>query len=200
MATQISIWNQALSHLGHGKEVAITTENSAEANACRRFYATVRDTVLSEFPWPFTTKIADLALVEEDPTDEWAYSYTYPVDCLMDRRILSGSRNDSRQTRVPYRVVASATGTALIYTDMEDAQLEYTMKADEPTYYPADLRLAMSMLLASMIAPRVTGGDQYKLGPRALQLYDLFMQRVKARAATQGQVDEEVDAEWTRCR
>lgn len=198
--SEVSICNMALSHLGVAKEIAnLETESSQEAAACRRFFVEARDNTLRDYPWPFATKIADLALVEEDPNDEWQYSYRMPSDALRLNRILSGLRNDNAQSRVPYRVVRDDVGL-LIYTDQEDAEIEYVMRETDPTRYPADFRMALSLRLAAYIAPRLTAGDPYKLGDRALNLHRLEIQKAEASAVNEEQAEQLPDSEFMRER
>lgn len=197
----------ALSHLGIGKEIASMDERSQEASALRRFYATARDATLSDFPWPFAKKFKALELVT-DNTDveidtsgypEWRYYYRYPSDCLVLHRILSGLRNDSRQSRVPYLIVQDASGS-LIYTDQQDARIEYTVKTPNPTQYAADFILAFSYRLASLIAPRITGGDNFKIGQTAYQLYKEAIADAKMSGINEEQADLEVESEFIRLR
>lgn len=200
MASKTEIVNLALSHLAVDKEIAnLETESSKEASSARRFYDTARDMVLRDFAWPFATKIAALALVAEEPNTEWAFSYRYPTDCLYLRRILSGLRNDARETRVPYRIAQDDAGR-IIFTDEADAQAEYTVKTDNPQIYPADFTLALSYLLASFMAPRVTAGDQYKLGQRALAMYQAMKARAESNALNEEQAEQEVESEFIRAR
>jgi hypothetical protein len=200
MASETEIANLALSHLGIGKEISnIDTERSDEANASRRFYQICRDTVLRDFKWPFATKVAELALVEEDPTTEWAYSYTYPTDCLMARRILSGVRNDSRQSRVPY-TISYGTASKVIFTDIENAELEYTVKVTDSQRFPDDFVLALSYKLAAVMAPRLTSGDPFKLGVLAANAYDRFIKIAAANSYNEEQQDEVVESEFVRYR
>lgn len=200
MASETEIANLALGHLGIGKEIAdLDTERSSEAAACRRFYDISRDATLRDFSWPFATKFDDLALIEEDPTTEWAYAYVYPPDCLMIRRILSGTRNDTRQSRVPYKIAQGDSGL-VVYTDAEDAVLEYTVKAEDPTIYPADFKMAMAFRLAVYIAPKVTGGDPFKVGERCFAMYNMEITRAKASVINEEQAEEEVDSQFIRAR
>lgn len=200
MASKTEICNLSLSHIGVGKEIAdLDTEDSQEANACRRFYDIARDTVFRDYPWPFTTKMAMLGLVEENPTVEWRYSYSYPPDCLRARRILSGVRNDNRQSRVPYRIVKGDSGL-LIYTDERDACLEYSAREEDVLRYPPDFINALSLRLAAYIAPRLTRGDQTGLGQRALELYLFEMARARASAHIEEQAEELPDSEFIRFR
>lgn len=200
MSSNTEICNLALSHLGVGKEIAnLETEKSQEASACRRFYEITRDQVLRDFAWPFATKVVSLALIEEDPNEEWAFSYRYPVDCLDVRKILSGTRNETQDTKVPYRI--SNDDTALcIYTDLEDAQIEYTAKVTNVDFFPVDFLQALSLRLAAYIAPRVTAGDPFKMGDRALQLYRQEMSIARANAVNEQQDERIVDSEFILAR
>jgi hypothetical protein len=194
------IANLALSHLGVGKTIAnVETEHSQEAAALRAFYDTARDESLRAFPWPFATRIVALALVEEGPNDEWAYSYRYPSGCLMFRRILSGTRNDSRQSRVPYKISQDDAGL-LILTDAAQAEAEYTVREDNIENYPPDFRMALSFLLAFYVAPRLTSGDPLGLGNRAFKLFNSALAQAAAAAANEEQPDEPPDSEMIRSR
>ncbi len=199
-ASETVIANIALSHLGVGKEIASLDENSETARAINRFYEEARDMVLRAFKWPFAFTTADLALVEEDPTDEWLFSYEHPTDCLMVHKIQSGTRNDTRQSRVPYRI-ANGDGSRVIYTDVEEAVIEYTARIDDPLMYSPDFTMALTYLLASFVAPRVVGGsDMFKLSERCRQMYVMEIQRAAANAANEEQAEELVDSEFIRGR
>jgi hypothetical protein len=203
LVTQASITdicNMALSHLAISKEISnFETDTNQEAKACRRFFTPVVEKTLREFPWQFATQFQTLGLVAEDPTTEWNYSYRYPSDCLMIRRILGTTRNPSYEQRTPYRLARDSSGL-LIYTDMEDAILEYTIRDLNPAFWPPDFELAVSWLLAWYIAPRLTGGNNRKLKDDAIKGYQFEM--AKARAATLNEVKRDVwpDAETIRAR
>jgi hypothetical protein len=200
MASKTTIANMALSHLGVGHEIAdLDTEKSEEANAIRTFYSTARDFVQSDFPWPFLTRSALLALVEEDPTDEWAYAYRYPSDALKIRRIFSPLRNDNRQSRIPYLIYNDASGK-LIYTDEEDARIEYSIKLAQEDKWPSDFILAFSYLLASFVGPRLTKGDPFKMRGEAKELYDKYIQLAEQRSINEEQHEEVPPSEFVRSR
>lgn len=200
MASATEIANMAISHLGTGKEIAnIQTENSSEANACRRFYQTALDETLRDGTWPFATKFATLNLIEQNPTIEWLYSYQYPVDCKHAKRIVSGVPNESRQDRLPYKIVNVPTGRA-IYSNQQNAQLEYTVAVDNPDLFPDDFKMALSFRLAHYIAPRLTKGDPFKMGDRAMRMYEFEINRAKATAFNEEQPDELPESEFVRFR
>ncbi|TXH59160.1 MAG: hypothetical protein E6Q97_00415 [Desulfurellales bacterium] len=199
-ASRTLIANLALGHIGIGRVLTdLETDTTENGETCRLFFDNELENTLRDFKWPFATKIATLGLVEETPTTEWAYSYRYPSDCLEVRRVLSGSRNDSRQSRVPYIITRDSTGL-LIYTDAADAEIEYTMTETDATRYPPDFIKALSLRLAAYIAPRLTAGDPFKLGERAMRLYAYELSKAQSNAANEEQPDEPPESEFTRGR
>lgn len=200
MATKTEIANMALSHLGVGKEIAnLDTDQSAEGSACRRFYEMVKDATLRDFNWPFATRFRVLSLIEESPNDEWDFSYRYPTDCLEVRRILSGQRNDTNDTRAPYKIAQDDAGL-IIYTDEREAEIEYTVRADDPLLYPSDFIIALSFRLAFYIAPRLTAGDPFNLQQRCMQMYDIEISRAARTGINEEQQDVEPESELQRVR
>lgn len=200
MASEIEICNMALAHIGVSIPIANLDEASKEAQACKLFYAQTRDAVLRDFAWPFAGRFVALALVEEDPTGEWAFSYRYPTDAHTIRRILNpATRNDSRQSRIPYRLANDAEGLVIL-TDQEDAEAEYTFKVTNPGWFAPDFVSALALRLAADIAPQLTGGDPFKMGERALKLYAVQIGFARSNAANEEQPDETPDAEAIRAR
>lgn len=200
MASETEICNIALSHLGIGKEISnIDTDASDEASACRRFYDTARDSVLKEIPWPFATKIRTLALIEEEPNDDWNYSYRYPSDCLFIRRFLTNLRNPGQDARVKYKVAQDSAGL-IIYTDERTPTIEYTVRETDPVKYPSDFILAFSFMLAFYIVPRLTKGDPFNLRQSTFQAYRLEISRASAHAFNEEELDRVPESEFIRGR
>lgn len=193
MSSITDICNLALRHLGISKEIAnVTTEQSAEAKACRRFYDDTRKSVLADYSWPFATRIAALNLVETDPNEEWNYSYRYPTGCLFIRRVLSGTRQDTELTAIPYKITQDDQGL-LIYTDRESAEIEYTVDEDNEDIFPSDFKIALSYRIAHYIAPSLTAGDPFKLGVAAMQKYEIEISKAAANAFNENKINEPRD-------
>jgi len=196
------ICNLALSHLGVAEEVA-DMENEEEVSevksACLRYYDTALKQTLRAFHWPFAKKTATLTEVEEDPSDEWQFSYAYPGDCLAARRIVSGYRNETRQSRIAYHIGQDNTYGRLIFCDLEDAKLEYTLLVEAEAHYPDDFVMAFSFLLAFYMANRLVAGDNRRRDAMWAS-YQLEMSQARANAANEEQVDEEVQSEAVRAR
>lgn len=201
MASKTEICNLAISHLGIAKEISdFVTENSQEANACRRFYDVARDAVLRDFAWPFCRMFMALPLVANNPTDEWLYAYRYPNNALKIKRILSGLRNDNRQSRVPYIISQDSTGK-LILCNIDQAQIEYITTEDDPLIYPADFILMFSYRLAAYIAPRITGGNAFTgIGENMMKMYQYHLALARHNAADEEQREEEPESEFIRGR
>lgn len=200
MALSTTIANLALGHCGVGKTIGnLETEQSQEARTVRRFYEVALRSVLRRAPWPFATVITALSLVEEEPNTEWGYSYQYPSDCVMFRRVLSGLRNDTRQSQAPYRLIKSTTGK-LVLTDEEDAEAEYTAYVEDDSVYPPDFELAFSYYLAMLVAPELSSGDQFKLGERAAKLFEYHLGEAVAQAFNEEQAEQLPEAEHIRAR
>lgn len=201
MASKVEICNIALGFIGISKEIQnLDTENSNEANACRRLFDTIQDEVLRDFKWPFAKTRTVLELIEEAPDDEWNYSYRYPTDCVRIHRIPSGIRMDNRQSAESYELRHDSTGT-IIYADAQNAELIYTKRVDDPNRWPPDFRIAFAHLLASRIAMRLSGADDpYGHVQNQLALYLQQMMKAQGNAQDETVRDEEPLSEFERDR
>lgn len=200
MASSTQICNLALAHLGVGKSIAnLQTEQSEEANACRRFYDVSLERTLRDFPWPFSKRYQALELVAENPMDSYKFAYRYPTGCVRIHRIDSTIRNDNRQSRVHFTIGGDSSGQ-LIYTDQEQAKIWFSFLDTDPEKYPADFTLALSFLIAHYIAPTLTAGDPFKVGERAMQNYMAELDRARVNAIGEEQVEVEVESEFIRAR
>lgn len=204
--TAEGICNMALGHLKIGKQIAnLLTDQSAEASACNLFYQTAKLLVFRDFKWPFATNIVQLALIQTYPfpnvngDTEWSYAYQYPADAANIVRILSGIRQDSRQSRTPYRVFVYQ-GTKMILTDMQNAQMEYTTNNLKEDSFDPDFIMALSYRLAVYIAPRVTAGDPFKLGAECMKFYMMELDSARSNALNEEQMEEDPESEMIRAR
>jgi hypothetical protein len=200
VTSSTDIANQALGHLGVQYQIADIAEGSPEALACTLYYDQARDEVLRDFPWPFATEIGALALVAEDPNDEWYYSYRYPAGAVRFRRILNDTRRlHTADTTVAMRIGSDATGR-LIFTDHQDAYGEWTSNITDVTKFPPDYVACLVFKLATYIAPRVTAGDPNNLRDWAAQMYLYHLGRAQANALNEEMPDTPPDSEFIRVR
>ena len=191
----------ALGHLGVQKPIAnLEIENNQEARICRVFYDTARNQTMRDFEWPFISKKETLALIQTLPTThEWTYEYAYPANCKFFKRILSGIRNDNKQSAIPFKIVYG-TSSQVIHTDVQDAEGEFTLLDINPDRFPDDFVMALSLRLAIYIAPVVTAGDPFGLAKRVAQMYEWEITRARANAANEEQMEEPPESEYIRAR
>ena len=200
MASNTEIANYSLGHLGVTKEIQnLDTENSAEAIVHRRFFDLSINAFQKEFPYAFATKQQALGLITEDPNNDYKYEYTYPSDCQIAGKIVSGLRNDNRQSR-PHMKITRGTSGKVIWTDCQDAVLEYQIIETDEGRYDDDFVLAYSFLLAWLCAPALTSGDPFGLGERARAAYYEFKSTAKSNSSNEEQEEQPSQAEWIRAR
>lgn len=191
MATEIELANMAISHLGTAGNIQSLTERSKEAKIVKTFFDIALEATCRDFTMPHTKKFVTLQLVEETPTTEWLYSYRYPNKCVLFKRILSGIRTDTHDSRVPF-VQSSDNSGKLIFTDMIDAVAEIVEIPKNLNFFSADFCLAYSFRLAFYIAPSITGGNAFSgLQRDLMQKYMLELGLARQNAANETQHDIE---------
>lgn len=202
MLTKTQIFNMALFHLGTSKEIANAdgpSETSEEARTLRVFWDVAVRKILGDFPWPFATKVAALGLVEENPTTEWGFSYTYPSDAVKIRKIQSGLRMDNRQSVIPYQIAENGE-SKLIYTSLDEAVAEYTLLPLTTSIFTAEFCIALSYLLAHFAAAKLAKGDPVKMKNDMMILYKLNLAEAKSMSLNEEQRDPYPEAEMIRGR
>ena len=196
--TKTDLCNIAIGHIGVAALIEdIDSARDPNAKACRQYVDISIETTLKAFPWPFATKVLKLSLIENLNKDyfQWGFRYRYPSDCLQSRKILSDIRNDNRQSLVPYRIFADG-----IYCDRENAVLEYTLKISNVGDFKSDFLLAQSFLLASLIAPLITHGDEFDNGKKAFEKYNYYIAIAQSTSLNEEQGEDVPDAELVRGR
>ena len=194
--TQVSIVNLALLHTGHTQFVDSMVEDSEEVSVANVVYAQGLDDVLEDFSWGFAKQYVTLGLIEEDPNDDWAYSYRYPSNCVKVRRIVTGV---GRQDPNPPPFVIGQDGTArLIYTDQEEAVVEITARIEDPALFPAQFAQAFSWWLAFLMCPGLSK-DQARTN-LCLNTYLGLISKAKASDGNESQSRPEPESEAIRAR
>jgi hypothetical protein len=206
--SEAQLCNAALSALGLDADIQALDETSAEARACNLFYENTRDEVLRDFPWPFARQVTATALsVVVGQPNEFTYQYREPADSLRPLRLLpygtvtgvTTGRLETAATRVKFVRREDSSG-GLIWTDFYNPVLEYTALVEDVARFPPDFSAALALLLASYIAPRLTGGDPHKLGERSLIKYQWRIQTARANAANEDAQELPTDSELILAR
>lgn len=193
--TEVGICNMALGRIGQSVTIESLDEASTAARVCNTFYVPSRDFMLCVFPWPFARETATLSQIAEDPTDDWAYSYQVPADCIKARRIVSGVR---RNPAGPKFWIAESAAGKVLYTDESEVVLEYTKRMTDPVYYDADFASALAWYLASEIARPLA--REVGAGDFAYQRFQLALSVAAANAGNEQIADEAPESEFVRDR
>lgn len=146
MASQVDIFNLALSHLGQAADVSSPTEQSVDAQHCLRFYPIALNEMLEGFDWSFARKRGTLAPLTTDRPD-FLYKYQRPSDCLKERRLLRQDYVDEQDD-----VLVWARETDFIYVNEPLSVLVYTMLLEDTTKFSPEFTVGLSWKLAGYIA------------------------------------------------
>jgi len=180
VASEVDICNLALGHLGDSATVSSLNppEGSAQAEHCSRFYPMARDSLLEMHNWGFATKRTNLALLTSN-FSEWQYCYAQPTDAINLLGVLSASATDDYSVPLQYSSSTMGVpiamggayepqpfsseilddGTAVIYTNQDNAMLRYTALVSDTTTFSPLFIDALSWLLASYLAGPIIKGD-----------------------------------------
>lgn len=196
MTSLVALFNQALSRIGQSQAIASLTEASTAARLCRLWHESVRDELLSVFPWPFAGRTATLALVEEEPSTDWLYSYRYPSGCLKVRKLLHAGGRTLLEP-IPFAIGGDDQG-GLILTDEIDAVCEYTIRIDDPSRWSAPFCDAFRWRIArELVMPMAAKAEFAKVADAG---YRSAMIDAQTQAANEEQPDKLPDAEYIRAR
>jgi hypothetical protein len=211
--SEVSICNMALAHCGVTMFIESTSESSQQADLCNLFYAPTRDKVLQAFPWPFARKYTALQDLE-DPPANWGFRYLYPADCLKLRNIINNGympfypgfypgyyadESVCLPVRVPYQIGLAADGSSrIIYTNIANAQAEYTVKVTDVTLFPQTFINALAWALAAELAiPLTTDMNRAQL---AQTKYAATLLEAGADALNEGVDGPQPESDFIRAR
>ena len=199
MLSNTEICNIALSHTRTGVQIGSLTEDTEEALACNQFYELAKKATLRDHKWSFATYQDKLNLIKEQPTEEWNYSYRLPPDMLKIWRVLSYLRKDHRYSRVSYKLFNDG-GEEVLYTDKEDASIEYTKDISNSNLFTDDFIIALSYRLAYYISSRVIKGDHNSLKKELLELYQFELRKAIKNSNQEVQDDIRQPSTFIRAR
>jgi hypothetical protein len=220
----VGICNLALGHLGDTATVAAIDppDQSVQAQLCARFYPQARNTLLEMAAWNFATRRVSLALYQTNPSTTWLYAYVQPGDMISPLAVIAAdAADDYSQSFYPpvkfpypqgitmppglsvyvpqtYSQERSADGkTELILTNVENAVLRYTSYSTDTTQYSFLFTMALSYLLASMLAgPLIKGTEGATMGQQMMALFKVWDAQAEAGDANQRKIAPIQSVPW----
>jgi len=202
MASKTQIVNIALAKIGASRQIAnVDTDRGRDAITARIFFDDDVLYTLRDFPWPWATAYADVALVDGSSTTpvnrDWQYAYRYPSDCVYVRRIVVNGVGRVNVNPPPFRIGKDTQGR-LIYTNEAEAQIEYTAMITDPAEFDALFVSMLSWKLGAGIAPtlsRIKG-----MAESCMQMYEIDKTKAQSRALNEGQQEVDPESEFIRSR
>lgn len=159
------ICNEAISDLP-AHPITDINDTAKEARECSRHLSGVVSDLISYHDWQFARRREALALVTNDREGEWAYAYALPDDIVSPIKLVRNSGGSSAagvittplahwpMPNAPVRVVPYEVAGGVLYTNLEEAILEYSLDAIEPnTWTPLFAQAVIRNLAARIYRP-----------------------------------------------
>ena len=163
-ASEVSICNLALSHLGEASITALS-DNTKPARECNRLYAITRDMELRSHNWNFAMKRTMLA---SDPTDpSWGYDkrYTLPVDLM---RVVEVDFDED--WRVEAGELADEGARFLLTNLSGPIYIRYVARVTDPSVFDTLFINALAARLAVDLAVPLTQNSTIRQGAERTHL------------------------------
>ncbi len=188
--TPVNLCNMALHRIGAAPISNLETDKTKSAVACQALYEQTRDALLRAHDWAFACEVQELTSETDDGLTVFEYKYTLPADpwCLKVRHLLDDEMGDGNY---PYKLMGRA-----IYTDLEDAYLEYTRRVEDPDDWDVLFTEALAWRLAAELI-RPLGN---KSGVDADQKYADAMLDAKGADAQEKQEKKTPPTKWGDAR
>ena len=156
----VQICNYALNKIGHNSIITSLSETGTAATQCNLVYDRDRVSLLESHDWGFARKDATLVQAGTAPV-YWDYSYQYPGDALKVIKIydtLWTRQSDTRRLDYEIGIVSiSGADTNVLWTDLKDARITYTVDSDNPQAWPQYFVDALYLRIAASICLPLTG-------------------------------------------
>jgi hypothetical protein len=210
--TKTEIANLTLFCLGASKQLAnVDTDMTVEARTIRACIDGQRDFCMRELDWPLATAYSVPGLVagtsSTPAVPDWFFSYRQPADCLKVRRVMTAGLSSfpitfGRHRKFTIPPIAFTVGRdsqgALIYTNLQNANIEYTIRITDYTALDPMFATMLAWRIAIVCAPALSRVDG--ITKTVQNGYELEKQRATAAAFNEGDHGLAPDAEWHQGR
>lgn len=201
MASQIDIFNLALSDIASKAFVNSLAEDSNERKYCSANFQPAFDALLQDHDWGFASDDDNLALLksstdDDPPTVPWIYEYTYPSEAVEVREII---RDNDNEKVVPFKIALDDQATGkVILTDKQSAKARWTRRITNATLLSPKAAIALGWKLATMIVIPLTHNLKLKQG--AEQSYLVALSDAKVADFNEGENRKAPDPESIQAR
>lgn len=158
MPSTVSISNEALAEIA-ADPIASMDEESVAATECRRAFDNVVSDLLERSEWGFKIRRISGSVITNDRASEWNYGYSKPAQASKVLRVLMPIETSypewgsySNPIWDSYGAIPFAEINGTIYTNIEDALIEYSVATVDVSAFPSLFRRAVAVELAARIA------------------------------------------------
>ena len=169
----LALCSRALLKIG-AATISSFDEGTAEAEVAANLYPSVRDALLSAFPWTFATAQAKLPRLAAAPTADYAHAFQLPPDFL--RALSAGAGGQGRG--LAYRISETR-----LQTDAPEVVLTYVFRPSEGVFPPFFDSALIGRLAAEFCIPLTENTSRAEL------LFKLAEQEMRAARLTDSQQD-----------
>lgn len=141
-SSPIALCSRALLKTGC-RSITSFDEGTAEAEVAGNLYESVRDALLSAYPWRFATAQATLPRLEATPVADYAYAYQLPADFL--RAMSAGA---GRGRGLDYRIHERR-----LHANASEVVLTYIFRPLETEFPPFFDQVLIARLAAEFCIP-----------------------------------------------
>ncbi len=201
MASEVEIYNLALTNIAAKAQVQGLTEESNERKYCSANFKSALTIVLEDHDWGFASDADDLALIRDSNDDPpprvpWIYEYAYPAEAVVVREII---RDTDNEKVVPFELGLNDSGTGkVIFTDKQSAKARWTRRITAITLLSPRAAECVGWKLATMIVIPLT--HNLKLKQNAEQSYLNALAEAKKSDFNEGENRKEPDPTLIQAR
>jgi len=198
--------NLALGHIGVGVAIGdLDTENSAEANAARRYFTHCRDVIYRMRRWSFASRLVtltDLGVTGTNYSDVWGYRYMYPTDAMRINKITNPYLRDETTAaqKIQFEIAYKDTDTAgkVILCDQECAAADVNHLIEDPNLWGAEFMEQFTLYLGMRMAPSLKADKNLVQDVR--NQWSLFLQASMNMADSESQEAPERESQFQSIR
>ena len=151
--SSVALCSRALLKLG-AAPITGFDDGTVEAEIASALYPSVRDSLLSAYPWSFATAQVELPQLELAPIADYQFAYQLPDDFL--RALSSGSGGLGRG--LEYRIARDA-----LHSDASSLVLTYIFRPDELEWPPYFDQILITRLAAEFCLPITESASRAEL-------------------------------------
>lgn len=141
--SDVGLCARALIRIG-AAPISSFDDASAESEIAGALYPSIRDALLSAYPWSFATGQIALPRLTDPPAADYAYAFGLPDDFL---RALSAG-NGGRGRGISYRI-----GRGVLQADAEEIMLTYIFRPEAEEFPPFFDAALIARLAAEFCIP-----------------------------------------------